>query len=147
MPRFPAVLVVTALVLAGCSRQPAAVWVEEPWILEAPAGTNAMAGYGVLRNGTDDTVSVTGVDSPAFARAHLHESRIEDGNARMAPVDSLTLPPGGRAVMRPGGLHLMLMSPHDSLEVGDRVNVRFHSADGGTVVAEFPVRRGPPGAE
>lgn len=144
MKHFLPVLVATAVALAGCSRQPGAVSVEAPWILEAPAGADAMAGYGVLRNGTGDTVAVTGVDSPAFARAHLHETRIENGHASMTPVDSLTLPPGGRAVMRPGGLHLMLMSPHDVLEVGDRARLRFHFADGGTLVVEFPVRRGPP---
>lgn len=147
MKHLFAVLAAAALVFTGCSREHGAVRVEQPWILEAPAGAASMAGYGVLRNGTEEAVVVTGVDSPAFDRARLHETRVEDGQARMVAVDSLTLPPGGRAVMHPGGLHLMLMGPGRALPAGDRAEVRFYFADGGTLSAAFPVRSEPPEVE
>lgn len=140
---FPA-LVVIAVAVAGCAGEPDGVRLEDPWILEAPGGTDSMAGYGVLRNGTEDTVTVERVDSPVFGRVHVHETRVEDGQARMTPVDSLTLPAGGRAVMRPGGLHLMVMAPGRELEYGDSAEIRFHLSNGETLVADFPVRRQPP---
>lgn len=132
------------IALAGCDGQPGGFSVTGQWVLEAPGGTSSMAGYGELANGTDEPVTVTGAESPAFERVHFHETRLENGQARMSPVDSLTLPPGGRAVMRPGGLHLMLMQPRTSLESGDRVEIRFHLSGGDTVAATFPVRPGPP---
>jgi copper(I)-binding protein len=138
------ILVVVAMALSGCSAEADRVRIESPWILEAPGGTDNMAGYGVLRNSSSDAVVIESVDSPAFEDVHLHETSIEDGQARMAPVDSLTLPAGGRAVMRPGGLHLMLMSPVRMLERGDSARIRFHLSDGATLTAEFVVRSAPP---
>lgn len=139
-----AVLGLALLATGGCSPQPESVWVEEPWILEPPGGTTSMAGYGVLHNPTDQAVVVAGVDSPAFERIQLHETRVENGQARMSAVDSLTLPAGGRAVMHPGGLHLMLMAPETALRAGDQAEIRFRLADGGALKVTFPVRKGSP---
>lgn len=139
------VLLPLLLGLAACSPQPDAVRLEEGWILEAPAGAPSMAGYGILANGTGEVVVVTGVESPAFARVHLHETRVTNGQARMAPVDRLTLPAGGRAVMRPGALHLMLMRPKEPLAAGDTAEVRFLFENGDALVASLPVRAAPPG--
>ena len=135
-------LVATGLV--GCSAEPGSVEIREPWILEAPAGAGMMAGYGVLENGTANTVLVRRVDSPAFKRVSIHETRSEGGQARMSPVDTLTLPGGGRAVMRPGGLHLMLVEPTTELTEGQSAEIRFHLDDGGQISARFPVRKSPP---
>lgn len=133
--------------LAGCRQGPGTVAVGEPWILEAPAGSRAMAGYGVVHNGTDGPVVIRRIESPAFDRVELHETRVENGQARMAPVDSLTLPAGGRAVMHPGGLHLMLMAPGATLKVGESAEIRFHLDNGDTLSARFPVRAAPPAEE
>lgn len=103
-----------------------------------------MAGYAVLHNGTSEVVVVEQVDSPAFERVHLHETRVKDGQTRMSPVDALTLPAGGRAVMRPGGLHLMLKSSVRMLERGDSATIRFHLSNGATLAADFVVRNAPP---
>lgn len=138
------VLVLAVIALSGCSAEGNGVRIEGPWILEAPGGTDNMAGYGVLRNGTSDAVVIENVDSPAFEGVHLHETRVRNGQARMAPVDSLTLPAGGRAVMRPGALHLMLQSPVRVLERGDSATIRFHLSDGATLAADFVVRNAPP---
>lgn len=139
------VLLFAAATLTGCADQEENVRVAHPWILEAPSGTDRMAGYGALHNDTGEAVVVEALESPAFERVHLHETRIEEGQARMVPVDALTVPPGGRAVMHPGGLHLMLMSPKRPLERGDEVEIRFHLSTGVTLSAEFTVRQQPPG--
>lgn len=140
-------LLATVLAALGCARSPDAVWVEQPWILEAPAGAGSMAGYGVIHNGTAEPRTIAGVDSPAFTRVHLHETRVADGQVHMEPVDSLTLPAGGKADMHPGGLHLMLMAPAAPLGQGDSAEIRFRFANGETLVMEFPVRAGPPGGQ
>lgn len=138
------VLVLVVMALSGCSAKADRVRIESPWILEAPGGTDNMAGYGVLHNNTSSAVVIESVDSPAFEGVHLHETRVKDGQARMSPVDALTLPAGGRAVMRPGGLHLMLMSPGRVLERGDSARIRFRLSNGATLAADFVIRNAPP---
>lgn len=138
-------LLLAVSTLAGCADQEEIFRVAGPWILEAPSGSDRMAGYAALHNDTGEAVVVEALESPAFERVHLHETRIEEGQAHMVPVDALTVPPGGRAVMHPGGLHLMLMSPKRPLERGDDVEIHFHLSNGVTLGAEFTIRRQPPG--
>ena len=52
------------------------------------------------------------VTSPQFARAEMHETRMEDGMARMRSVSRRSSFRRASAVaLAPGGLHLMLFDP------------------------------------
>ena len=85
--------------------------------------------------------------SPLFAQVHLHETSLEDGVARMRPVDRLEVPARGSATMAPGGMHLMLREPNGAIAAGVRVPLRAIRSDGGRL--DFDVvlaARGAPGA-
>ena len=58
----------------------------------------------------------------------------------MRPVPELRLAPGDAAVLKPGGLHLMLMQPHAPLKAGSKVAVEFRLKGGGVLRGEFDVR-------
>ena len=59
----------------------------------------------------------------------------------MRPVPQLRLAPDGAAVLKPGGMHLMLMRPAATLKSGSKVVVEFVLAGGGTLLGEFEVRK------
>jgi len=80
------------------------------------------------------------VTSPQFARVELHETRLEDGIARMRPVDVLALPSGERVTLAPGGLHLMLLDPARPLAAGGHATLRLQLDDGWLVEVEAEVR-------
>lgn len=101
-------------------------------------GTTVMAGYLTLTNDGERAVTVGGASSPDFARLSLHRSVERDGQARMEPVEALTVDPGGRAVLEPGGLHLMMFEPAPRPSVGDTVSVRLHT-DAGDVSTRMSV--------
>jgi hypothetical protein len=82
-------------------------------------------------------VSVT---SPQFARVELHETRIEDGMARMRQLDGLDLPPGGRVTLAPGGLHLMLLEPVSAIVPPAHVTLRLRLDNGWLFEVEAEVR-------
>lgn len=124
--------------LAGCGNG-GDLTVHRPWILMASQDPPMLAGYAVIENGTAAPVTVEEFTSPAFERVSLHRTVIENGQARMHPVDTLTVPAGGRAEMSPGGMHLMLMHPGDSLAPGDRVRIDFRLADGRLLEVEFTI--------
>ena len=56
-------------------------------------------------------VTIVGASSPAFGEVSLHETRIVDGVSRMRALPELRIAPGDSAVLKPGGMHLMLMQP------------------------------------
>ncbi|MDJ0751368.1 MAG: copper chaperone PCu(A)C [Woeseiaceae bacterium] len=89
-------------------------------------GMKMGAAYFVLTNNTDEPIRITSVTSPQFAAIEIHETRIEDGIARMREIDALVVPPRGTVTLERGGKHLMLMRPGD---LGDVVTLLLMSDD------------------
>lgn len=79
-------------------------------------GTSMSAGYFTLENHGGSTVVITDVDSPQFANVEMHETVIENDVSRMRMIDELRIGPGERVRFDPGGRHLMLMRPGESLQ-------------------------------
>ena len=50
----------------------------------------------------------------------------------------------GAVVLKPGGMHLMLMQPRAPLKEGSRVVVEFTLKDGGVLRGELEVRKPAP---
>lgn len=100
-----------------------------------------LAGFGRIENGCPAPITIVGVSSPAFADISLHETRIVDGVSRMRALPELRIAPGGAAMLKPGGMHLMLMQPRAPLKPGSKVAVEFTLKDGGKLLGEFVVRK------
>ena len=118
-----------------------AIEVQQAWIREAPPTSRVLAGYMTIINTGDSPAEITGISSPDFARAELHHTRVEDGVASMAPVDSIPVPAGGRVLLEPGGMHLMLFDPGRLLKLGDGVRLEVKLSDGATLTVEARVTR------
>jgi copper(I)-binding protein len=134
------------LILAAAASAPAFArdcvpQVREGWIRLGPAGMPMMAGFARIENPCPAPVTITGASSPGFASAALHETRLIDGVQRMRALPELRIAPDASAVLKPGGMHLMLMQPSAPLKAGSRVAVSFALADGRTVLGEFEVRK------
>ena len=115
--------------------------VRDGWVRLGPAGMPMMAGFGRIQNDCAKPVTITGAGSPAFDSAELHETRIVDGVNRMRHLPELRIAPGDAAVLKPGGMHLMLMRPHVPLKAGSKVVVVFELSGGGELLGEFEVRK------
>ncbi|HZW19505.1 MAG TPA: copper chaperone PCu(A)C [Luteimonas sp.] len=120
----------------GCRPQ-----VREGWVRLGPAGMPMMAGFGRIENTCATPVAITGASSAAFGSVELHETRLVDGVNRMRHLSELRIAPGDSAVLKPGGMHLMLMQPHAQLKAGSRVVVSFELSGGGELLGEFEVRK------
>lgn len=125
-----------AAMAADCS-----LVVRDGWVRMPPAQMPMMAGFGRLQNDCPMPATVVAASSPAFASVELHETRMIDGVHRMRHIPELRIAPGDAAVLKPGGLHLMLMRPHAPLGEGSKVVVELELADGQRVLGEFEVRR------
>lgn len=131
----------TASGASGAGAEPAcAPRVVDGWLRSPPVPMPMMAGFARIENGCAVAAVVTGARSDAFASVELHETQLVDGVSRMRAVPLLPVPAHGDAVLRPGGLHLMLMRPVAPLAAGDSARVEFTLADGRVVAADFEVR-------
>jgi periplasmic copper chaperone A len=131
-----------ALALPVCAHE-CTPQVREGWVRLPPAKMSMpmMAGFGRIENHCPKQVTVVGVSGPAFGDVSLHETRIVDGVSRMRALPELRIAPDDSAVLKPGGMHLMLMQPRTPLKAGSKVVVEFTLKDGGTLRGELEVRQ------
>lgn len=79
-----------------------------------------------LTNVGDGADRLTGASTPAALDVELHVTEIVDGRASMRPLDTVDLPPGQAVRFRPGGLHLMLVVPDETVALGARFDLTLH---------------------
>jgi copper(I)-binding protein len=115
--------------------------VKEGWVRLPPVSMPMMAGFGRIENPCAGPVTIVGASSPAFGDVSLHETRVVEGVSRMRHLPELRIAPEGAAILKPGGLHLMLMQPRAALKEGSKVVIEFALKDGGVLRGEFVVRK------
>ena len=148
--RFPLTMLLPALLVfagqADAAAGPSApeatctLQVDDAWVRPPPMPMPMMAGFARITNPCAGDIAITGARSAAFASVELHETQVVDGVSRMRGVPSLTVEAGREVMLRPGGLHLMLLRPVSPLASGDVVRVEFLLADGRHLAADFQVR-------
>lgn len=138
-PALRCLLGIAILLATGIVRAQTPLEVTEAWIRFLP-GDGPMAGYFVLNNTGAQPVTLTGANSPAFARVEAHETVERDGQATMRPVESVTVAAGDHVAFQPGGYHLMLMQRQGDIRIGDQLPIALRFGDGAELEAMFTVK-------
>jgi len=125
-------MLAVALVACGSPKPPLEISGLE--VTKPIPGRHMSAGFFMLTNNTDEVISITGVDSPQFARVEIHETTVTDGVSRMRQLDVLEVPAQGSVVLERGGKHLMLMQAQD---IGDSVTLQFVSGDAPVLSVDY----------
>lgn len=133
-----AALLLAALGTPGLAATSPPLTISHPWMrfmtLEIPA-----AGYFTLHNNGAHPVDLVGAKSPDCGQLMLHQSVVTNGMAHMKMVHSIVVPPHGSIAFRPGGYHLMCMSPSTAISPGQKVPVALRFQDGTSLSAQFAV--------
>lgn len=136
-----ALVLAAAIVVAACSPQPDAPLVARDVVITRPVASMGMsAAYLSLTNNTDKAMRISHADSPQYDSVELHETRIEDGIARMRAMPALEIPAGETVRLQRGGKHLMLMRPAGPV---DTVTLNFY--DNETLLLTVAARIEPEG--
>lgn len=115
--------------------------VKDGWIRVPPARIPVLAGFGTIDNACDTSATVVSGTSPDFDDVSIHETRFEDGMAKMRSIPKLVVPAGDSATLKPGGLHMMLMKPKAMPVAGDVIRIDFQLEDGRSISGDFEVRK------
>ena len=131
-----------AFYCAAAMAQTGGVEIKDVWARATPGGAENGAAYLTLLSPTGDRL--TGVTTPAAAKAQVHEMTNEGGVMKMREVPAIELPPGKPVMLKPGGLHIMMMGLKQPLKPGESVPLTLQFEKSGT--REVSAAVGKPGA-
>ena len=142
MNRICIALLLLGFSLSACARDSGECVprVRDGWVRLVPGGMPMHAGFGRIENQCPTPATIVSASSPSYRNVMLHESRIMNGVNQMRMLQELRIKPDAAAVLKPGGLHLMLMDPTAKLKPGSRIVIDFTLQDGRHVLGEFEVR-------
>lgn len=120
-------LLSTTSVFAGVADQ---ISVVEPYVRLAPPNAPATGAFMVIRNAADKDVRLVKAENAASKVTELHTHLNEGGVMKMRPVPSIEIKAKGEAVLKPGGLHIMLIDLKAAMKEGDVVPMALTFDDG-----------------
>lgn len=117
------------------------ITVQDPYVRLAPPNAPATGAFMVIKNNGDKEVKVLKADNPASRVTELHTHLNEGGVMKMRPVPSIDIKAKGEAVLKPGGLHVMLIDLKAPMKEGDSVPITLTFDDGSSKQVEAKVVR------
>lgn len=136
-------LLLASLMLSAGALAAAAdnVTVQEAYVRLAPPNAPATGAFMVIKNNGDIDVKVVKADNPASKATELHTHLNEGGVMKMRPVAAIDIKAKGEAVLKPGGLHVMLINLNAAMKEGDLVPITLTFDDGSSKKVEAKVQR------
>ena len=134
-------LLLSAGVLAGAADN---VSVQDPYVRLAPPSAPATGAFMVIRNAGDKAVRVVKADNPVSKATELHTYVNEGGVMKMRPIPAIEIKAKGEAVLKPGGLHVMMIDLKVPMKEGDTVPITLTFDDGSSKQVDARVVRPSP---
>lgn len=113
----------------------------EGYLRASAPGAPIGAAFMTLHNPSDKAVSMVAAESDLSKTVEMHNHINVDGVMKMRQVDKIELPANGKAVLKPGSFHLMLMGLKQPLAVGESGQIRVRFSDGSEQVLDLPVKK------
>ncbi len=129
-------LLFSAGVMAGAADT---VSVQDPYVRLAPPSAPATGAFMVIKNAGDKDVKVVKADNPVSKATELHTHINEGGVMKMRKVEAIDVKAKGEAVLKPGGLHVMLIELKAPMKEGDSVPITLTFDDGSSKTVDAKV--------
>lgn len=125
---------------AGTFASEPEIQVVNPWVQAAPPSAKVLAAYLEIKNNGEKPQTLAEISSPAFGQVEIHRTTTRDNIARMERVKELAIPPRSSVMIKPGGMHLMLMGGKKPLQAGDQVPMTLIFKSGEKLTISATVR-------
>ena len=136
-----ALFVIALTLVSSASGASDTLIISDAWVRATPPGKMMTAGYASLENVSKEVITITGVSAEAAGHTSLHETRIERDRSTMRPVAQLSIEPGERISLKPGGLHIMLMKLSEPLTDGQSIDICLELENNDSLCSAFSVAR------
>ncbi len=99
------------------------VLIRDGWVQEGPPSQKITAAYMVIENQTNADIALRSASTEVAETVELHKMELVDGMMNMHRVETIDIPAGGTAELKPGGYHLMVIGLRKELKEGDKVKI------------------------
>jgi len=127
------------LLLVAVTMSAADITISAPWArATAPSALNGAIFAAIANSGTTaDELTAASVAPTIADHVELHShTKDAQGVMRMAPVPSVTIPAGGKAELKPGSFHIMLLGLKQPLVEGQEIPVTLTFTRAGSIKAK-----------
>jgi copper(I)-binding protein len=116
------------------------IQVGNPWTRATPKGSAVAGAYMTISNKGTVSDRLVGGSSAVAGQFEVHSMVMEQGVAKMRPVEGgLEIKPGETVELKPGGFHVMLTGLKQPLEKGQKVKGTLEFEKAGKVDIEYTV--------
>lgn len=118
----------------------ATIEIEHPFLRATPPNASTGAGYMIIRNKGSEPDRLISIETEAAARVEFHRSVIEDGVAKMIPIEGgIEIPAGGEFGLGFDGTHAMLVDLTAPIGLGEIITGTLIFEKAGKLEMDFEV--------
>lgn len=138
---FAALVFALGFAHAGLAQttSPQTIEIEHAWA-RASGGKTGVAYFTIINKGTIDDRMIS-ASTPVAQKAEPHTTVDDHGIMKMRPVHGIVVKAGGRAELKPGGLHLMLIGLTAPLKEGQSFPLTLTFEKAGNIDATATVEK------
>ncbi len=115
------------------------VLIEKAYVRATIPGTSISSSYMEIVNDSAETVTLLGVSSQISPRIEIHQHSMFEGMMRMRKLESIDIPPKGRVILQPSGLHLMIFDVKKPLKAEQQIKLNFNFSNKMSLTTQVPV--------
>ena len=112
---------VTTLLLASSTLWAGVIEITDAYVRAVPPNLPNSASFMKIQNKSDQALYLQRVTSSSAKTLELHEHIMEKGMMKMQQIPHIEIPAKSEIVLKPGGLHVMLIGLTKPLNVGDNI--------------------------
>jgi periplasmic copper chaperone A len=113
--------------------------IEHPWSRASAVATGVV--YLTIANRGPAGDRLVAVASPVAEKAELHSDIDDNGVMKMRPLAAIEIKPNGKAVLKPGGMHIMLIGLKQPLIEGQSIPLSLSFEKAGKIDITVPVEK------
>lgn len=134
---------VAALSAPAFAQSPGAssITIDAAWARATPGGAKTGVVYLTLTNHGADADRLVAASTPVAEKAEFHTEFEDNGVMKMRPLAAIEVKPHEKTVLKPNGMHLMLIGLKQPLKEGENFPLTLEFAHAGTMVVPIKVTK------
>lgn len=131
----------SALLLSSTAFAQSELIIENPYARATPPNAVNSAIFMTIKNTGNDTRTLISASSSVATKVELHTVIKTDGMMKMREVDTIEIPKNQDVMLKPGGLHIMLLDLTQPLKEKEFIDVTLNFKNGDREQFKAPVKK------